>query len=204
MLMRDHRLEAVVRERQLARAAEMQPPDRPRARSASSAYSEMSRPNASRPGQTFMQVLDQEALAAADVEHAVAGLQAEVLDHVLGDRDPAAVVAVAAVAVFARSVEILLAVLAGDADVLGALRGGPLLDVALGFRIPAQKIDFGQQQGSPTARAVPTSVASALVPAHRSTADRTPPRSLSGARDARVIGKRRLPGSTPLRRRGTY
>ena len=81
----------------------------------------MSRPKASRPGQSLEQVLDQKALGGADVEHAVAGLQIEMRDHVLGHRNPAAVIAIAAVAVFARAVEIKLAVFARDADVLVGL-----------------------------------------------------------------------------------
>ena len=94
----------------------------------------MSSPKASRPGKHLEEVLDQKSLAGTDVEHAVAGLEAEVLDDVLGHRDPAAVVAVAAVAVLARPVEIELAVLPRDIDDLLRLCLGAGVDVALAAR----------------------------------------------------------------------
>jgi hypothetical protein len=78
--------------------------------------------------------LDQEALAAAYVEHAIAGLEIEVLHHILDDRNPAAVVAVSTIAVFAWSVEIELAILARDRDDLVGLRLGAGIDVALAAR----------------------------------------------------------------------
>ena len=88
------------------------------------------------------QVLDQKALGAADVEHAVAGLEPEVRDDVLRDRNPAAVVAVTAIAVFARAIEILEAVFARLGDHFGRLRGTARGDVALGFRQAVQQIHF--------------------------------------------------------------
>src|SRR5262245_63291108 len=57
-------------------------------------------------GTDLDQVLDQEALAAAYIEHAIAGLEVEVLHHVLGDRNPSTVVAISAIAVLARPIEI--------------------------------------------------------------------------------------------------
>ena len=71
---------------------------RPPDGSARCAYREISRPKASSPGHLH-QVLHQEALGAADIEHAIAGLEAEMGDDVARHREPAAVVAVAAVAV---------------------------------------------------------------------------------------------------------
>ena len=77
--------------------------------------------------------LDQEALAAADIKHAAAGLQTEMRNDIARDRMPAAIIAVAAVAVFARSVPVHFAVLLGDRDDRGVLRFGTFLDVALGL-----------------------------------------------------------------------
>src|SRR5262249_47605752 len=88
------------------------------------------------------QVLDQETLAAADVEHAHAWLESVMRDDVACYRAPAAVVAVAAIAVFARPVPIHLAELFGDRHDGGVLRRGAFLDVALHPRQRAQKIDF--------------------------------------------------------------
>src|SRR5581483_3932153 len=94
------------------------------------------------PGTDLHQVLDQESLAAADVEHALAGLQAEMPHDVLGDRNPAPVVAIAAVALLARSVEVLLAEPERDAPVLLLVRK-PGLDVAFRLRVAGEEIDLG-------------------------------------------------------------
>src|SRR6516162_9585589 len=67
-------------------------------------------------------------------------------DHVLGNRDPAAVISVSAIAGVARSVEIFATVFAGDADVFLALRNGAQADVALGAGIAAQQVDFRHKQ----------------------------------------------------------
>src|SRR5262249_55378499 len=90
------------------------------------------------------QILHQKALAAADIKHPVARLEPEMRDHVLGDiRPPPRVIGVAAIAGVPRPVEILSPVLAGDGNVLLALRRVALFDIALRSRISAQKIDFG-------------------------------------------------------------
>jgi hypothetical protein len=67
-----------------------------------------------------------------------------VAHDVFGDRDPAAVVAVAAVALLARAVEVLLAELQRDATVL-FLVDHARLDVALGLRITGEQVDLGHQ-----------------------------------------------------------
>ena len=91
----------------------------------------------------FLQVLDQKTLAGADIEHPVPGLQAKMRDHVLGDRQPAPVIAIAAIAGVPRTVEIFTPVLPGDTDILFILRDCALLDIALRSRIAAQQIDLG-------------------------------------------------------------
>src|SRR5579871_4881991 len=82
---------AVVRERQLGGAAEMQPADH-----FGLAFHQRVFRNVEaegfEAGTDLEQILDQKALGAADVEDAVARLEAEVLDHILGDRNPAAIV----------------------------------------------------------------------------------------------------------------
>src|SRR5262249_51544020 len=97
---RYHRLEAVVGKRQLNRVPEMEPADDLRLAMHQRIFRDIEAEGL-QPGTDLDQVLDQEALAAADVEHAVAGLELEVLHHILGDRNPSAVVAVSAIAVFA-------------------------------------------------------------------------------------------------------
>src|SRR5258708_12959327 len=73
------------------------------------------------------QVLDQEALAAAYVEDAHARLQPEMRDDVARDAAPAAVIAVAAVAIFARPVPVHLPEFARLADHPAPLPFPPLL-----------------------------------------------------------------------------
>ena len=106
------------------------------------AYSEMSSPKASSPGHALIKSLTRKPFAAADIEHAVTGLEIEVPHHVLGDRNPAAVVAVAAIAIFARSIEIELAVLARDRDDLVGLCLRARIDVALSARKLGEEIDL--------------------------------------------------------------
>src|SRR5580698_9537108 len=134
---RDRCGEAVVRERQLDAIADMQTADH-------LGFAMHQRIFGDVEAESFQarahlaQILDEEALGTAYIEHPIAGLQPEMLDDVLSDWNPAAVIAVAAVAGVARPVEILAAIFAGDADVLFALRAGPFLDIAFGARIAAQ------------------------------------------------------------------
>src|SRR5580704_17527019 len=62
------------------------------------------------------EILDQKALCAAEVEHAIAGFQVPMRDHVLRDRQPSPVVSISSVAIFARPIEIFKAVLSRNAD----------------------------------------------------------------------------------------
>ena len=64
------------------------------------------------------------------------------LHHVLGDRNPAAVVAIAAVTIFAGSIEIELAVLARDRDDLVGLCLGAGIDVTLSAGKLGKEIDL--------------------------------------------------------------
>src|SRR5436309_1277112 len=64
------------------------------------------------------QVAHEEAFGAADVEHAVAGFESEMRRNVAGNGNPAPVVAVAAITLLARAVEIFAAKPACDAPVL--------------------------------------------------------------------------------------
>src|SRR3990170_3002622 len=138
---RNHRLEAVVRERQLERVAEVEPSDHLGLGVHQRVFRDVEAERLE-PGHGLHEILDQESLARADVEHAVAGPETEMRDHVRGDRHPAPVIAVAAVAIFARPVEVHLAVLARDADVLlglGVLTGG---DIALALGELGEEIEF--------------------------------------------------------------
>src|SRR6185437_410136 len=72
----------------------------------------------------FHQIFDQKSFGATHVEYAVTRLQPPMLDHVLGDRHPAAIVAIPSIAGIARAVEIIAPVLAADTDILFALGGG--------------------------------------------------------------------------------
>src|SRR5438552_7112060 len=94
------------------------------------------------PPANLHQVLHQESLATADVEYAVASFQTEVLDDVLGNRDPAPVVAIAAVALLPRTVKVLLAELQRDATVF-FLVAKPRFHVALDLRISGKQVYFG-------------------------------------------------------------
>src|SRR5207248_6458946 len=60
------------------------------------------------------ELVKQEALATADVQDAVARLQAVVLGHSFGNRQPATIVVVAAVAVLPLAVPVVLTVFLGD------------------------------------------------------------------------------------------
>jgi hypothetical protein len=93
-------------------------------------------------GTDLEQILDQKTLGTADVENAIARLEPEVFHHVLGNRNPAAVVAVAAVAVGARPVEIELAVFARDGDDLVRLGFDARADIAFAARQFRQQVQF--------------------------------------------------------------
>src|SRR5262249_56799053 len=117
---RYHRLEALVRKRQLDGVAEMEQADDLRLAMHQRIFRNVEAEGLEA-GTDLDQVLDQEALAAAYVEYAIAGLEIEVLHHVLGNWNPSTVVAVSAIAVLARSIEIELAVFARDRDDLVGL-----------------------------------------------------------------------------------
>src|SRR5260370_25983214 len=85
-------------------------------------------------GTDLDQILDQEALAAAHVEHAIAGLEIKVLHHVFRNGNPSTIVAVSAVAVFARPIEIEFAIFARDRDDLLGLRLAAGIAVTLAAR----------------------------------------------------------------------
>src|SRR5262249_43780639 len=138
---RYHRLEALVRKRQLDGIAGMEPADDLPLAMHQRIFRDVEAKGLEA-GTDLDQVLDQEALAAAHVEHAVAGLEIEVLHHVLGDRNPSAIVAVSAIAVFARPIEIELAILARDRDDLVGLRLSAGIDVTLAARKLREQIDF--------------------------------------------------------------
>src|SRR5262245_36672714 len=93
-------------------------------------------------GTDLDQVLDQIALAAAYVEHAITGLEIEVLHHVFRNGNPSTIVAVSAIAVFARPIEIEFAILARDCDDLVRLGIGARIDVPLAARKLPEQIDF--------------------------------------------------------------
>ena len=87
------------------------------------------------------EVAHEKALGAADVEHTVARGEPVVRRDVARDGQPAAVVAITAIALLARSVEIFATELARDHAVLGLsklARG----DIALGARILEEQIEL--------------------------------------------------------------
>src|SRR5262249_40850017 len=107
---REHRLEAVVGERQLDSISKMQA-----SHHLGLAMRQGILGNIQAEGfqarQDFNEVLDQKSLAGTNVQYAVTRFEVEVLDDVLCDRNPAAIVAIAAIAVLARPVEVQLTVL---------------------------------------------------------------------------------------------
>src|SRR5262249_2934327 len=130
---RYHRLEALVRKRQLDGIAEMEPADDFRLAMHQRIFRDVEA-EGFEAGTDLDQILDQEALAAAHVEHAIAGLEIEVLHHVFRNRNPSTIIAVSAIAVFARPIEIEFAILARDCDDLVGLRLGAGIDVTLAAR----------------------------------------------------------------------
>ena len=65
-------------------------------------------PATSMPGHGLAEIVQQKALAGADIEHAHAGLDAVGCDHGVGDLAPAAVIFVAAIAGLAAAVPIIV------------------------------------------------------------------------------------------------
>ena len=85
--------------------------------------------------------MEQEALGAADVEDPVPRAQAVEVPHALGDGHPAAVVAVAPVALAAVAVEVFLAEALGHVA-LARHRRRPRGDVARGPRVAVEQVDL--------------------------------------------------------------
>ncbi len=137
-----HAIEALVRERQLLSGSEVQAADDFRLAMHQCVKRDVE-PEHFQPWTDLHQVLDEEAFGAADVEHSVSRLEVEVLDDVLGDRNPATVIFIAAVTVLARAVEIHLAILFGHSDHSRIFGLSPLLNIALGLGQPRQQIHFG-------------------------------------------------------------
>src|ERR1700739_1606551 len=77
------------------------------------------------------QILHQEALGTAHVQHTHPRLEAEMSDDITRHRQPATIVAVPSIAAFARAVEIDFTELLGYGDDRRILRLLTLLDVAL-------------------------------------------------------------------------
>src|SRR5262249_49358649 len=154
---RYHRLEAPVRKRQLDGIPQMEPADDLRLAMHQRIFRDVEAEGL-KAGADLDQVLDQEALPATHVEHAIAGLEFEVLHHILGDRNPSTIVAISAIAVFARPVEIEFAILARDCDDLVRLRLGTGIDVTLAARKLREQIDFLLHPYAPSlaARASPS------------------------------------------------
>jgi hypothetical protein len=99
-------------------------------------------PEGFKSGTCLDQILYQKPFATADVENAVTGPEIKVLHHVLGDRNPAAVVAITPVTIFAGSIEIELAVLARDRDDLVGLCLRAGIDVTLAAGKLGKEIDL--------------------------------------------------------------
>src|SRR5215470_7951333 len=153
---RYHRLEALIRKRQLDGIAEMEPPGDFRLAMHQRIFRDIEAEGLET-GTGLDQILDQEALAATYVEHAIAGLEIEVLHHVFRNGNPSTIVAVSAIAVFARPIEIEFAVLARDRDDLVGLRLGAGIDVTLAARKLREQIDFLLHPYAPlAARASPS------------------------------------------------
>src|SRR5262249_49508406 len=138
---RYHRLEAPIRKRQLDGIAQMEPADDLRLAMHQRIFRDIEAEGLEA-GTDLDQVLDQEPLAAAHVEHAIAGLEIEVLHHVFRNGNPSTIVAVSAIAVFARPIEIELAILARDRDDVVRLGLSAGIDVTLAARKLRKHIDF--------------------------------------------------------------
>src|SRR3989449_1694066 len=104
------------------------------------------------PGALEHQALDQDPLAAADVEGAHPRTQAEVGDDAPRARTPAPVVAVSAVSVLARPVPVHFAELLGNRYDRFILALGAPLHIALGVRQRPEQVHFGHQLFSSISR----------------------------------------------------
>src|ERR1700733_5455187 len=112
---RDNAVERAVRKRQLLRGAEM----KPAYRLGGAMHQRVERDietEGFEAGTGRQQRLDQKAFAATDVEDAHAGFETEMRDDVARHRMPAAVIAITAVTVFARSIPVRFPILLGDRD----------------------------------------------------------------------------------------
>src|SRR5215469_17499596 len=138
---RYHRLETPIWERQLDRIPQMEPADDLRLAMHQRIFRDIEAEGLEA-GTDLDQVLDQEALAAAHVEHPIARLEIEVLHHVFRNGNPSTIVAVSAIAVFARPIEIEFAIFARDRDDLVRLGLGAGIDVTLAARKLRKQIDF--------------------------------------------------------------
>src|SRR5215469_2437149 len=145
---RNRRRKAAVGERQLDAVAEVQPPDNLRLAMHQRVFRNVEAERLQTRADLH-QVLNEKSFAGADIEYAVARPQAEMRDHVLGNRQPASVVAIPAIAGIPRPVEIFPAVLASDPDILLTLRDCALFVIPLSPRIAAQQINFGHPGPSP-------------------------------------------------------
>src|SRR5215471_527380 len=118
---RDHGREGARGKRQLVRGSPDEATRRLRLGAAQRVVGDVEPPDAE-PGADGGQILDEKPLGAPDVQHAVARREAEVLDDVPRDGDPAPVVAIAPVALFPPAVEILGAEPERHLPVLGIIR----------------------------------------------------------------------------------
>ena len=105
-----------------------------------------------KPRTNIHKVLNQEPFGAPHIAHPITRLQPEMIDNILGDGNPATVIAVAAIADIALTVEVLLSVTAGDGNVFACLPLVPPLDIALGPWIAPEKIYFGHQRAFASSR----------------------------------------------------
>src|SRR5215471_19740384 len=79
------------------------------------------------------QVLHQKSLRTTNVEYSHSWFKIEVRNNIPGNRYPASIVAVAAIAIFARAIEIFLAVFPRSCDYRRIFGIAALLNIALQF-----------------------------------------------------------------------
>src|SRR6516225_8402310 len=133
----DHTIEAVIRKRQLFGSAKMQATDDLRLEVHKRVKRDIEAEDFE-PRTDLHQILDQKPFRATNVQHAHARLEIEMGNDIARHWDPASIVAVAAIAEFARPVEIDLAKLLGDRDRFGTFSLSALLNVAFYRRQGAQ------------------------------------------------------------------
>ena len=104
-------------------------------------------PATSRPGNRFAEIVQQKALARADVEHAHARLDAVSGDHGVRDLAPAAVIFVAAIAGFAAAIPVVVVELDRHLGDLGlvALRDAREIVAFGGLVNQADKLTIGHE-----------------------------------------------------------